>query len=175
MLVVARPIRKRALLAVTRRGRRRTRDATDVEVGCEFSIDRRNSAHGVWRYRASDPLLVELALSYVYRRKNINVNWVFSRELVSESILGPVGDGDVHLESDGYSYRVYLATPSGSCELLCLVRVVEEFLGKTFDLVRQCYSSGSRTDVPATCEDPRCVECRVAEQEIDSLHRRGYL
>ncbi|MPZ60404.1 MAG: SsgA family sporulation/cell division regulator, partial [Propionibacteriales bacterium] len=44
-------------------------------------------------YNATDPL----AVTALFRTKGSSVRWVFARDLLTEGVFAPAGDGDVHI------------------------------------------------------------------------------
>lgn len=145
-----------------------------IVVPCTFSVNRSQPVTAEWRYDTADPLLVSIFFVNKRRKKKDN-EWFFLREMLSAAMLEPVGDGDVYMESDGYSFLLELSTPLGACELICLTSTVQEFLNSTFNLVRQCYSNDVLGGPVRLCNDPECVECRAVRDEIDAMHEEGYI
>lgn len=166
-------------------GRRRRRSARSKMRGgetivepCRFAVNRTHHVDAELRYDTADPLLVTLAFSkqQARRQRRKNLEWFFLREMLSVAMLEPVGKGDVRMQSDGYAFTLELSSPSGDCELVCLTSIVQNFLDRTLNLVRQCTVNDLLATGPVRlCEDSKCVEYNAVRNEIDLLHESGYL
>lgn len=81
-------------------------------------------AVGEWRFRPADPL----AVSLVIPDRHYRIEWTWSRALLQEALVRPVGEGDVHLETVAGVLHIALCAPSGSAQLATPVCEVEAFL-----------------------------------------------
>jgi hypothetical protein len=86
-----------------------------------------------FRYEPSDPFAVHIAMSaggYV-------VEWIFSRELISEGLTRPAGTGDVHVypgtNEDGDAIvHLELSSPEGEAVLTVPADELQTFLDATY-------------------------------------------
>ena len=86
------------------------------------------------RYDTRDPYAVQAA----FRTGRAGwVDWVFSRDLLTEGLIGPVGDGDVRIRpADGDAVEIELSSPSGHATFRATVGDVSDFLGRTHDVIQ---------------------------------------
>lgn len=86
------------------------------------------------RYSADDPWAVRLVLLLETTGPDApeSVEWVFSRDLLTTGLLGPTGEGDVHVSVEGRTAVVELAGRAGV--RLPLDGLVE-FLAESYDVV----------------------------------------
>ncbi|WP_369069480.1 SsgA family sporulation/cell division regulator [Kineococcus terrestris] len=88
-------------------------------------------------YGADDPY----AIHAVFRGGDADVEWVFARDLLREGLVGPAGDGDVHVRPCSGSVdgrrRVLLrlSSPDGNAELEADEADVRRFLRRADALV----------------------------------------
>lgn len=87
------------------------------------------------RYDTRDPYAVQAA----FRTGRAGwVEWVFSRDLLTEGLLGAAGAGDVRIRpaaGDGESIEIELSSPSGHATFRAASREVSEFLARTHEVV----------------------------------------
>ncbi|GAA4778665.1 SsgA family sporulation/cell division regulator [Actinomycetospora chlora] len=87
------------------------------------------------RYDTRDPYAVQAA----FRTGRAGwVEWVFSRDLLTEGLLGASGAGDVRIrpsDHDGESIEIELSSPSGHATFRAASREVSEFLARTHEIV----------------------------------------
>jgi hypothetical protein len=87
------------------------------------------------RYDTRDPYAVQAA----FRTGRAGwVEWVFSRDLLTEGLLGAAGSGDVRIrpaEGDAESVEIELSSPSGHATFRAASREVSEFLARTHEIV----------------------------------------
>lgn len=85
------------------------------------------------RYDTRDPYAVQAA----FRTGRAGwVEWVFSRDLLTEGLIDAAGDGDVRIRpSDGDSVEIELSSPSGHATFRALSREVSEFLQRTHEVI----------------------------------------
>jgi hypothetical protein len=88
------------------------------------------------RYDPSDPY----AVLAVFHTSGCLVRWVFSRELLSQGLYEPVGDGDVHvwpcLDAVGRAVVIVeLSSPDGEALLQARSDQVSDFLARTREVV----------------------------------------
>ena len=87
------------------------------------------------RYSAADPFAVRLVLLLEGGAQGEgpeSVEWLFSRSLLTEGLLAPVGDGDVQVRVDGREVSVELA---GSAAVLLPLEGLVEFLADSYEVV----------------------------------------
>jgi hypothetical protein len=88
-------------------------------------------------YTASDPYAVRLA----FHPDDSPVRWDFARDLLSDGLLEPVGDGDVHvwscLDHEGVAVlSVELCSPYGDAMVEILLPDAVEFVDRMHAVVR---------------------------------------
>lgn len=87
------------------------------------------------RYSARDPYAVRA----VFRGDDLEVEWVFARDLLSVGLSRPAGDGDVHVwpcwESGQDTVLISLSSPDGKAVLEAEARDVQAFLQRTAHVV----------------------------------------
>jgi sporulation and cell division protein SsgA len=88
------------------------------------------------RYDPSDPYAVEMA----FLKGDVEVAWVFARDLLMRGLSEPVGDGDVQvfpsIDDDGRAVvEIALRAPTGEALVEGRVRDVLEFLAQTLRVV----------------------------------------
>jgi hypothetical protein len=87
------------------------------------------------RYDTRDPYAVQAA----FRTGRAGwVEWVFSRDLLTEGLLAPAGAGDVRIrpaEHDAESVEIELSSPSGHATFRATSREVSDFLTRTHEIV----------------------------------------
>jgi Streptomyces sporulation and cell division protein, SsgA len=81
------------------------------------------------RWTPSDPFAVRMVLLV---DTTSSVEWLLSRELLTEALTGPAGCGDVHVRVDGSDVVVDLA---GECCLLMPLADVVEVLTASYAVV----------------------------------------
>ena len=86
------------------------------------------------RYDTRDPYAVQAA----FRTGRAGwVEWVFSRDLLTEGLIAPAGDGDVRIRpGEGDAVEIELSSPSGHATFRAAVRDVSDFLGRTHDVIQ---------------------------------------
>jgi hypothetical protein len=87
-------------------------------------------------YDSRDPF----AVSAEFKTSDTLVRWVFARELLSEGLYDPTGDGDVHvwpcLDARGHAVTIIeLSSPDGEALLQAKSDEVNSFLRSTESLV----------------------------------------
>lgn len=95
------------------------------------------------RYEAQDPY----AVVAVFATETTQVRWVFARDLLSEGLYDPAGDGDVHvwpcLGARGSAVVIIeLCSPDGEAVLQAKSADVTEFLQRAYELVPAGEESG---------------------------------
>ena len=85
------------------------------------------------RYDTRDPFAVVAA----FRTGRAGwVEWVFSRDLLTEGLIDTAGDGDVRIRpSEGETVEIELSSPSGHATFRALAREVSEFLQRTHEVI----------------------------------------
>lgn len=91
------------------------------------------------RYDVADPYAVAVAF-HTGAEGNDAVEWTFARQLLTDGVTGPVGEGDVQVwptRDDAGTPTVCLAlsSPSGKAMFELPVRELVEFLGQTYAAV----------------------------------------
>lgn len=86
------------------------------------------------RYDTRDPYAVQAA----FRTGRAGwVEWVFSRDLLTEGLIAQAGDGDVRIRpAEGEAVEIELSSPSGHATFRALARDVSDFLGRTHDVIQ---------------------------------------
>lgn len=85
------------------------------------------------RYDTRDPYAVQAA----FRTGRAGwVEWVFSRDLLTEGLIGSAGDGDVRIRpvADD-AVEIELSSPSGHATFRAATRDVSDFLSRTHDVI----------------------------------------
>jgi hypothetical protein len=93
-----------------------------------------------WSYRSDDPYAVMMSIS---RPSGRWIDWLLSRDLLIEGLVGPAGIGDVRLMpfSDEFGddrfdvLEVRIGDDEGSASLEFDRDLIERFLEATFDIV----------------------------------------
>ena len=87
------------------------------------------------RYDTRDPYAVQAA----FRTGRAGwVEWVFSRDLLTEGLITAAGDGDVRIRpssSEAETVEIELNSPSGHATFRALTREVSDFLARTHDVI----------------------------------------
>lgn len=87
------------------------------------------------RYDTRDPYAVQAA----FRTGRAGwVEWVFSRDLLTEGLITAAGDGDVRIRpssTEAETVEIELNSPSGHATFRALTREVSEFLSRTHDVI----------------------------------------
>jgi hypothetical protein len=99
------------------------------------------------RYATTDPYAVQIALRVAGDdRPEDTIDWSFARQLLTDGVMRPVGEGDVRVWPEpiegAAGVRVELVSPSGQAVLEMLLTDVVEFLSATYTLV----PTGCETD-----------------------------
>ncbi|WP_046731787.1 SsgA family sporulation/cell division regulator [Streptomyces humi] len=88
------------------------------------------------RYSAKDPFAAVLDF---HTGTDHQVRWVLDRDMLAEGLRRPTGRGDVRLRPTGTGPRtelsLILSSPHGRAQLLAPLRVVAQWLGRTYELV----------------------------------------
>lgn len=96
---------------------------TTIDVPC--SLD----------YRAEEPYAVRAT----FRTGAADIEWTFARDLMSEGLTRPAGEGDVVIWTESTGPKplmlVALNSPSGQAVLEADKSVMEVFLARTYDIV----------------------------------------
>ena len=105
-----------------------------------------------WSYSRKDPYAVTMSL---FAGADEAVTWTFCRELLAAALLGPAGIGDVHAwpaaavasAEDGVGagekiLNIMLGSPDGCALFEAVAAGIEEFLGRTYEVVAAGQESG---------------------------------
>ena len=85
-----------------------------------------------FKYSAEEPY----AVTAVFTARDVDVEWTFARDLLSEGMLSGVGDGDVMVTPDRSGrIKLILRSPEGAAALLCERNAVASFVEHMFTLV----------------------------------------
>src|ERR1700754_3829909 len=89
-----------------------------------------------WSYRADDPFAVMMSIS---RPSGRWIDWLMSRDLLSEGLSAPAGIGDVRLtpfcDEEFDVLEIRIGDDEGSAALEFDRSLVERFLEATYDIV----------------------------------------
>jgi len=88
----------------------------------------------VMRYDISDPYAVRAQFPAT---PGPPVSWVFARDLLSQGLMAPTGDGDMRIwptESGGVGLRISLKSPHGEGLVQAATADVDEFLRQSYSL-----------------------------------------
>ena len=89
-----------------------------------------------WTYTASDPFAISLAIA---TRSDRWIEWLVARDLVIESISGPVGEGDIRMtpqEVQGYDIvEIEIRSADGRAVLEVDRDLLRHFIEATLDIV----------------------------------------
>lgn len=115
------------------------RESVDFEL--IVSGDKTVGIPALFDYAAHEPFSVRAS----FQTSDGSVEWVISRDLLSQGIREPAGDGDVSVwvEGDGDAsvYCLQLTSPNGQALMEAPLHQVRSFLNRTFEVV----PSGSET------------------------------
>ena len=104
------------------------------------------------RYDVSDPYAVQVSFHTGNAASGDVVQWTFARQLLSDGVSAPAGEGDVQVwpsSSAGASVVcLSLSSPSGRALFEVPLAELAEFLGKTYVAV-PTGSEGAHVDVDA--------------------------
>ncbi|GAA3482215.1 SsgA family sporulation/cell division regulator [Streptomyces yanii] len=88
------------------------------------------------RYGSDDPYAVTFAF---HTGSEAPVTWTFARDLLADGILRQTGDGDIRLWPSGTGHHMVLnlalSSPAGHARLAAPLRVVTDWLTRTYRLV----------------------------------------
>nr|WP_180218299.1 SsgA family sporulation/cell division regulator [Streptomyces albus] len=88
------------------------------------------------RYDTGDPLAVRLVFPAEISLDGEEVAWAFSRDLLAEGLLGPAGEGDVHICPCGQQRTVIeLHAGEGVAVLEFPAADLRDFLRRTYEAV----------------------------------------
>jgi Streptomyces sporulation and cell division protein, SsgA len=90
------------------------------------------------RYQAADPWAVVVTF-HTGGEDGSSVEWLFARQLLTDGVHGPVGDGDVRVApafgDSGPAVHLAMSSPSGSALFEVDLGVLIEFLQQTYAAV----------------------------------------
>lgn len=87
------------------------------------------------RYDTRDPYAVQAAFR---TGRSGWVEWVFSRDLLTEGLITAAGDGDVRIrpaDTEGVAVEIELNSPSGHATFRAGVREISDFLTRTHEVI----------------------------------------
>ncbi|HVV24355.1 MAG TPA: SsgA family sporulation/cell division regulator [Pseudonocardiaceae bacterium] len=90
---------------------------------------------GELEYRRAEPYAVTATFRV---GSDAGVQWLFARDLLVEGVIGPAGDGDIHIapdENDVETVIIELRSPDGSAVLAVRAQCLAEFLDATYAVV----------------------------------------
>jgi hypothetical protein len=102
---------------------------TTFEV--DFHDDTTRSVEADLRYDPADPYAVAIA----FHTSPKPVEWRFARDLLTDGLVAPAGDGDIRVRPGGTSVFLELRAPTGSATLSAKTDDVVEFLTRTYEIV----------------------------------------
>ena len=112
------------------------------EVGYDFAVHVKTDTasvetHAVLLYSVDEPLQVSLYTDASLDDVELGVvdPWVFSRELLVYAVAGPVGIGDVRVDTGGETCIVSLSSPYGAAQVTFRWVDVVRFITATVELV----------------------------------------
>jgi hypothetical protein len=89
-----------------------------------------------WTYTAADPFAISLAVG---TRSGRWIEWLIARDLVIDSMTGPVGEGDIRMtpqEVQGYDIvEIEIRSTDGRAVLEVDRDLLRHFIEATFDIV----------------------------------------
>ncbi|MFZ1362139.1 MAG: SsgA family sporulation/cell division regulator [Candidatus Nanopelagicales bacterium] len=107
----------------------------EIEMQLIVSGDKSVEINSTFDYSASEPYSIRAS----FKTADGAVDWVFSRDIISQALLEPAGDGDVSawVEGEGAEsvFCLQLTSPSGQALMETKTDLVREFLNRTFTIV----------------------------------------
>lgn len=93
----------------------------------------------VLRYDIADPYAIQVRFHTGSGHDDDSVQWTFARQLLTDGVSGPVGEGDVRVwPSDGAGglcVSLSLSSPSGKALFEMPLRELVDFLSMSYDVV----------------------------------------
>ena len=112
------------------------------------------------RYDVSDPYAVQVAFHTGSRASGDVVQWTFARQLLTDGIAAPAGEGDVQVWPSTHRRRrvvcLSLSSPSGRALFEVPLAELVEFLGRTYVAVPTGPRATTSTSTPSwrCCSGP---------------------
>ena len=112
-----------------------------TEFGLRLVISAANtmSVRAGLRYDIADPYAVQVRFHTGSSDDDDSVQWTFARQLLTDGVAGPAGEGDVRVwPSDGaggLDVSLSLSSPSGSALFQVPLRELVDFLTMTYQVV----------------------------------------
>jgi len=118
--------------------------STELELSLLVPGGRSLAVPAEVQYDSRDPYAVRVAFHTGVDRADLDgsgeiVEWTFARQLLSDGVARPVGEGDVHVwpaqEGQGPVVWLSLSSPSGTALFEMPLAGLVEFLGRTYAAV----------------------------------------
>lgn len=107
----------------------------DIAMNLIVSGDKSVEIESTFDYAAHEPFSVRAT----FKTTEGAVDWIFSRDLISQALREPAGDGDVSawVEGEGEQsvFCLQLTSPHGQALMETKTELVREFLNRTFTIV----------------------------------------
>lgn len=108
---------------------------TEMDLKLVLTAERSVSVLALMDYSAHEPYSVRAT----FRTSDGDVNWVFAREILSEGLRKPAGDGDIAVwpsrSHDTDVMCISLSSPSGQALMEAPRAEIEDFLMRTYTVV----------------------------------------
>ena len=109
-----------------------------TELGLHLVIPGANSmpVRAGLRYDIDDPYAVQVRFHTHSSEDADSVEWTFARQLLTDGVAGPTGEGDVRVwPSDGLEVSLSLSSPSGKALFQVPLRELVDFLTMSYEVV----------------------------------------
>lgn len=115
---------------------------TEMDLKLVLTAERSVTVLALMDYSAHEPYSVRAT----FRTSDGDVNWVFAREILSEGLRKPAGDGDIAVwpskSNDADVLCISLSSPSGQALMEAPREDIENFLMRTYTVVPAGTESG---------------------------------
>lgn len=119
---------------------------TEMDLKLVLTAERSVTVAALLDYAAHEPFSVRAT----FRTSEGDVRWVFARDLLSDGLRKPVGDGDIAVWPSKTHDRdvlcISLSSPSGQALMEAQRKDIEEFLARTYTVV-PLGSEGAMLDI----------------------------
>lgn len=107
----------------------------EIAMNLIVSGDKTVQINSTFDYASHEPFSIRAS----FKTTEGNVDWIFSRDLIAQSLREPAGDGDVSawIEGEGTDsvFCLQLRSPNGQALMETKTDLVRDFLNRTFTLV----------------------------------------
>jgi hypothetical protein len=114
---------------------------TEIAMNLVLTADRSVTVLALLDYSAHEPYSVRAT----FRTSEGDVRWVFARDLLSDGLIKPAGDGDIAVwpskNSNGDVFCLSLSSPSGQALMEAPREDIEDFLARAYAVVPAGYES----------------------------------